>query len=106
MSAQSRWEPLWLCTLVLIAIVGTVYWGNSPRKDSFLAATVQPKAESSLPPQDDTKQAVAAVQQTVRDTADQVSDLQRQLKLLSEQIGALAARVDSLERATHRQRGP
>ena len=27
-----------------------------------------------------------------------MSDLQRQLKLLSEQVGALAARVDSLEK--------
>ena len=93
MSAQSRWEPLWLCALVLIAIGGAVFWSNRPGKDSSLVATVQSKAESSSPPQDDTKQAAPAL---LKGTADQISDLQRQLKLLSEQIGALAARVDSL----------
>ena len=93
MSAQSRWEPLWLCALVLIAVGGAIFWSNRPGKDSYLVATVQSKAESSSPPQDDTKQAAPAL---LKGTADQISDLQRQLKLLSEQIGALAARVDSL----------
>ena len=97
MSGQSRWEPLWLCALVLIAIGGAVFWGNRPGKDS-LVATVLAKAESSSPPRDDTKQAVAALQETAKGAADQISDLQRQLKLLSEQVGALAARVDSLEK--------
>jgi hypothetical protein len=94
MSAQSRWEPLWLCALVLIAIGGAVFWGNRPGKDSSQVATVQSTTESSSLPQDDTKQAVTAL---LKGTADQISDLQRQLKLLSEQIGALAARVDSFE---------
>ena len=93
MSAQSRWEPLWLCALVLIAIGGAVFWSSGPGKDSSLVATFRSKAESSSPPQDDTKQAAPAL---LKGTADQISDLQRQLKLLSEQIGALAARVDSL----------
>jgi uncharacterized protein HemX len=98
--ARSRWVPFWVFALVLIAIGGAVFWGNSrPEKDSSQAAAVQSKADSSSPPQDDTKQAVAALQQTVKGAADQISDIQRQLKLLSEQIGALAARVDSLERA-------
>jgi len=96
MSAQSRWEPLWLCALVLIAIGGAVFWVNRPGKDSSPVATVQSEANSSSPPQDDTKQAVAALQETAKGAADQISDLQRQLKLLSEQVGALAARVDSL----------
>jgi hypothetical protein len=34
----------------------------------------------------------------VKGAVDQVSDMQRQLKSLSEQTGALAARVDSLEK--------
>ena len=97
MSAQRRWEPLWLCALVLIAIGGAVFWGDRPGKDS-LVATVLAKAESSSPPRDDTKQAVAALHETAKGAADQISDLQRQLKLLSEQVGALAARVDSLEK--------
>jgi hypothetical protein len=41
-------------------------------------------------------EAVAALQETAKGAADQISDLQRQLRLLSEQVGALAARVDSL----------
>ena len=98
MSAQSRWEPLWLCALVLIAIGGAVFWSNRPGKDSSLVATVQSKAKSSSPSQDDAKQAVAALQETVKGAADQINDLQRQLKLLSEQVGAFAARVDSLEK--------
>jgi septal ring factor EnvC (AmiA/AmiB activator) len=75
--ARSRWVPLWIFAVILIAIGGAVFLGN-----------------------------VTALQQTVTRAADQISDLQRQLsaeqgerKLLSEQIGALAKRVDSLERA-------
>jgi hypothetical protein len=98
MSAQSRWEPLWLCAFVLIAIGGAVFWSNRPEKGSAPVATVQSKAESSSPPQDVTKQAITALQGTVKGTTDQISDLQRQLKLLSEQIGALTARVDSFEK--------
>jgi hypothetical protein len=82
----------------LIAIGGAVFWVNHPGKDSSLVAAIQSKAELSSPPQDDTKQAVAALQETVKGASDQISDLQRQLKLLSEQIGALAARVDSLDK--------
>ena len=77
MSAQSRWEPLWLCALVLIAIGGAVFWSNRPGKDSSLVATVQSTAESSSLPQDDAKQAVTALQNTVKGAADQISDLQR-----------------------------
>jgi hypothetical protein len=98
MSAQSRWEPLWLCAFVLIAIGGAVFWSNRPEKGSAPVATVQSKAELSSPPQDVTKQAITALQGTVKGTTDQISDLQRQLKLLSEQIGALTARVDSFEK--------
>jgi hypothetical protein len=80
----------------LIAISGAVFWGNRPEKASSQVAAVQTKADSSSRPQDDTKQVVAALQQT---TADRIGDLQRQLKLLSEQIGVLSARMDNLERA-------
>ena len=76
MSAQSRWEPLWLCALVLIAVGGAIFWSNRPGKDSYLVATVQSKAESSSPPQDDTKQAVAALQETEKGAADQIGDQQ------------------------------
>jgi hypothetical protein len=100
--------PLWLCAIVLIAIGGAVSWGNRPGNDSSQVVAVQSETVSSSLPQDDkkqddtkqddTKQAVAALQEAVKGAAEQISDLQRQLKVLSDQIGALAARVDSLER--------
>ena len=77
MSAQSRWEPLWFCALVLIAITGAVFWSNRPGKDSSQVPTVQSEANSSSPPQDDTKQVVASLQETAKGAADQISDLQR-----------------------------
>jgi hypothetical protein len=98
MSARSHWVPLWLYAVVLIVIGGAVFWGNRPGKDSTQVAAVQSKAESSSPLQDYTKQAVAALRETVKGASDQISDLQQQLRLLSEQIGTLAARVDSLEK--------
>jgi len=98
MPAPSHWVSQWLYAVVLIAIGGAVFWGIRPGKDSSQAATVQSTSESSSPPQDDTRQAVTALQETVKGASDQISDLQRQLKLLSEQIGALGARVDSLEK--------
>ena len=83
---RSRWVPLWIMAVILIAIGVAVFWGpNRPEKEPSSIATVQSKTEPSTAPQDDIKQAIAALQQTV--------------KLLSEQVGALAARVDSLERA-------
>jgi septal ring factor EnvC (AmiA/AmiB activator) len=91
-------------------------------------AAVQPKAEPSpAPVSDETRQAVTALQQNVKDlqqnvkdiqqnvkglqdaqqrAADQISDLRRQLateqgdrKLLSDQVGALSARMDNLANA-------
>ena len=65
--------PLWLYAVVLIAIGGAVFWGNRPGKDS---SQVQSKAESSSPRQYDTKQAVAALQETEKGAADQIGDQQ------------------------------
>lgn len=97
--SRSRWVPLWVFALVLVATGGAVFLGNRREQDPQVAA-VQSRAASLPSAQDDT------LQQTVKPAVDQISDLQRQLsaqqaeqKLLSEQIGALAARVDSLERA-------
>jgi septal ring factor EnvC (AmiA/AmiB activator) len=99
-SARPRWMPLWLFVLIFVAIGWAVFWGNNRReKDSPQIAAVQAKAESSTPSQDDKDQAVAALQQTVKHAIDQISELQRQ-------VGALAARVDSLERGSPKKRSP
>jgi hypothetical protein len=97
--SPSRWVPLWVFALVLVATGGAVVVGNRHEQDPPHLNAVQSRAASPSSAQD-------ALQQTVKRAADQISDLQRQLsaeqaeqKLLSEQIGALAARVDSLERA-------
>jgi cell division protein FtsB len=80
----------WLLVIVLAAIAGAFFWVNSrAEKDlSSSVATVQSKPESSAAPQDDTKQAMAAL----------LSGEQEQRKATTEQLGALAARVDKLER--------
>ena len=77
---------------------------------SLLGYIVEPMAEAA----DAARRALADLQQTVsslesaqQQVADQISELQRQLlnqqgerKLLSEQVGALSARVDSLMDST------
>jgi uncharacterized protein HemX len=117
--SQSRPVLLWILFLVLVALAGAVFWGNSrSERDSSRITTVQ--SEAAQPPQDDTKQAVTALQQAVKDlqsanqrAADQITDLQRQLsaeegdrKLLADQVGALSARINDLEKARAEMRAP
>ena len=120
--SRSRRVPLGLVVLVLVAIGGAVFWGNSRlEKESSRATAVQPEAAQPSPaPQNDTKQAVTALEQAVKDlqsanqrTADQIRDLQRQLsveegdrKLLSDQVGALSARLNDLDKARAEMRAP
>jgi hypothetical protein len=120
--SRSRRVPLGLVVLVLVAIGGAVFWGNSRlEKESSRATAVQPEAAQPSPaPQNDTKQAVTALEQAVKDlqsanqrTADQITDLQRQLsaeegdrKLLSDQVGALSARLNDLDKARAEMRAP
>jgi phage I-like protein len=85
--------PLWLFVLIFVAIGWAQFWGNNRReKNAPQVADIQAKAASSTSPQDDKGQTVGALQH-------QVSELQRQ-------VGALAARVDSLERGSPKKRGP
>ncbi len=107
----SRRAPPWF-VLAIVAVLagGALLWANHWRSsNSAKVATAQP---APPPPvvDDAARQAVAALQQAVKDlqtaqqgAADQMRDVQRQLaaeqgerKLLSEQLGALSARVDSL----------
>jgi septal ring factor EnvC (AmiA/AmiB activator) len=98
-SPRPRWVPLWLFVLILVAIGWAVLWGNNRREeDSPQVTAVQAKAESSTSSQADKDQAVAALQQSLKSAMDQISELQRL-------VGALAARVDSLERGSQKKRG-
>ena len=81
-------------------------WGNSrPEKDSSRTTTVQPEA-AQPPPQDDTKQAVTALQQAVKDLQRQLSAEEGDRKLLADQVGALSARINDLEKARAEIRAP
>ena len=77
----------WFMIVILIAAVGAIAW---PRveKDASVTA-LEAKAEPPAAPQEDAKQAIAQF----------LSAEEEKRKLLSEQLGALAARVDNLEKA-------
>jgi uncharacterized protein HemX len=84
--SQSRRVLLGLMVLVLVAIGGAVFWGNSRlEKESSRVTAVQSEAAQPSPaPQNDTKQAVTALEQAVKDlqsanqrAADQITDLQQ-----------------------------
>jgi predicted negative regulator of RcsB-dependent stress response len=94
--------------ILLIAVGGAFLWTNYQSVSKFPVAA-QPSAEPSTPREvadDKARQALAALQQTVKDlqtsqqdAAEKISKLQQQIsaeqghrKLLSEQVGALSAR--------------
>jgi hypothetical protein len=94
-AARSRRMLPWLLVIVLAAVAGAFFWANSrAERDPSSVASVQSKPEPSPAPQDDTKQAIAAL----------LSGEQGERKVLTEQLGALAARVDNLERALDKAR--
>jgi hypothetical protein len=89
-AARSRWMLPWLLVIVLVTIAGAFLWANNrAEKDLSSVATLQSKPETSPAPQDDTKLAIAAL----------ISGEQGERKVLTEQLSALAARIDNLERA-------
>ena len=91
--ARPRWVPLWLFVLIFAAIGWAYFWGNNRREmDAPQVADIQAKAAPSTSPPDDKGQIVGALQH-------QISELQRQ-------VGALAARVDGLERGSPKKRSP
>jgi uncharacterized coiled-coil protein SlyX len=79
----------WLLVIASAAVAGAFIWVNHLNEvDASLVTTVQSKPEPSQAPQEDALQALAAV----------LYEQQRERKQLTEQLGALAARVDSLEK--------
>ena len=118
---RSRRMLPWLLILVVVVIGGAFIWAsNRPGKDSSPVAANQSGAQHAPASQDETKQALATLQLAVNDLksarqhdADQIADLQRQLsaeegerKLLSDQVSAMAGRVDGLEKARAEVRAP
>jgi hypothetical protein len=95
-AAQSRMLP-WLSVIAVVAIAGALVWANNrPENPSPLTTVVQASPEQSPAPQDDTKIAISSLHQALKDVQ---SGEQEGRKLLSEQVRALAARMDNLERA-------
>ena len=102
-----------LLVLLAVAVGAAAIWQNSDRLIKPTPA-VEPQVQSQSSPRagppDETKQALNALDQTVKDLqasqkqmTDQLSNITRELateqgerKMLSEQVGALAGRVDSL----------
>jgi len=78
----------WLLVIVLGVFVGAFFWENNSVKEYWSLSALQSKHETSPAPQDETKQ-----------IATLLSGEQADRKILMEQLGALAARVDNLARA-------
>ncbi len=99
-----------LLGLAAVCLVGFFVWQNYGRPTDPTAGS-EPTVQSQAPPRaeasDETKQALNALQQTVKDLqasqqkmTDQLATEQGERKMLSEQVGALAGRVDSLAAAS------
>jgi hypothetical protein len=88
-----RMHP-WLAVVVLLAAAGAFVLIRAEKDSSFpaLEATVDP----AQAPQEATDQAIADLKQTIMDFRSTEDDRRR---LLSQQLDALAARVDNLEKA-------
>lgn len=98
--------------LIVVALGGGAFlWKNSRSTiEPHSVSAVQPEPSSPAPASDETKEALARVQQSLRDVQsaqqkaeDQLGQLERRLsaeqsvrKLLSDQVGSLSARLDSL----------
>jgi hypothetical protein len=88
-AARPRRLLLLLPVIVFGAAAGALVWANSPAVETYWSL-LQSKRETSPAPQDDIKQAIATL----------LSGEQAERKMLTEQVGALAARVGDLERTT------
>jgi BA14K-like protein len=84
----------WLAVIVLGAVVGAFLWTTNPAKDDWLVSALKSKVETSAAPQDETKQIIIAL----------LSGQQRDRQLFMQELSALAARLDSLERALGKPR--
>jgi hypothetical protein len=76
-ATRSRQMLPWFVVVILLAAAGAFVWPRA-EKAAFSVTALETNAEPPAAPQEDTKQAI---------------------KVLSEQLGAVAARVDNLEKA-------
>jgi hypothetical protein len=88
-AARSRRLLLLLPVIVFGAVAAALVWADSPAAERYWSLLLS-KHEPSPAPQDDIKQAIATL----------LSGEQAERKMLTEQVGALAARVGDLERTT------
>jgi septal ring factor EnvC (AmiA/AmiB activator) len=100
---------LWLVVALIVVLAGGMFVWMSNRIDALQAATAI-RQDSGV---EQTKRAVAALEQTVKDIqssqqslVDRIAEVQRKIasegsnrKLMSDQLGALGARVDGLASA-------
>jgi Asp-tRNA(Asn)/Glu-tRNA(Gln) amidotransferase C subunit len=85
---RSRQMLPWFVVVILIAAAGALVWPRAEKTAPSVAA-LEAKAEPPPAPQEDAKQTIANF----------LSAEDEKRKVLSEQLGALAARVDNLEKA-------
>jgi len=85
-AARPRRMLSWALVVVLGGIVGSFFWANNLAKEYWPSFTLQSKHETSAATHDETKKAIAVF----------LSDEQVERKMLTEQLSALAARVDNL----------
>jgi septal ring factor EnvC (AmiA/AmiB activator) len=109
-SARTHRQVLpWLVVALIVVLAGGMFVWMSNRIDALQAATAI-RQDSGV---EQTRRAVAALEQTVKDIqssqqslVDRIAEVQRKLasegsnrKLMSDQLGALGARVDGLASA-------
>jgi BA14K-like protein len=87
--ARPRRMLPWLLVVVVGGIVGAFLWASNPAKTHWSLFALQSKHEAPPAPQDETKQAIAAL----------LSGEQAERKILMEQVSGLGARLDDLARA-------
>jgi hypothetical protein len=78
----------WVLVLVLLTAAGAFVWARAERAPSPVTA-LETKAEPPPAPQEDIKEAIAKI----------LSAEEEKRRLLTEQLGTLAARIDNLEKA-------
>jgi hypothetical protein len=87
-ATRSRQMLPWFVVVILLAAAGAFVWPRA-EKAAFSVTALETKAEPPAAPQEDTRQAIAKF----------LSAKNEKREVLSEQLGALAARVDNLENA-------
>jgi uncharacterized protein HemX len=106
-------QVLALMVVIAVLVGGTLLWRNDHAQQASAPSTGVGQPSSGSSPEDQTRQAVSDLKHTVKELQSardrdesRINDLQQQLsaeqgerKLLSDQVGGLAGRLDGLEKA-------